>query len=392
VRPREESKQVRRLAEQHHPLSETFTHHGGEDMRRLSHLARATLAGCILAGFGGAALAQTDAGFPAPTGDSSIIAAGAKVEKLFDGDCFSEGVSVGPDNAVYFSDITFTKFCKDPSGKLPMGGHVWRYDPKSGKATIFRSPSGMSNGTKFDRDGNMILAMGADYGLRALMKIDMQTGRSMILAGLYEGKPFNALNDISIDAKGRIYFTDPRYLGHEPIMADGFAAYRLDPDGTLKRVAVDCGKCNGILVSPDQKKVYIVSNDNGFFALENLKEGEKTLQGAHLLQVYDLAADGTLSNRKVFRDYSKDRSPACAGPDGLIADAAGNVYAAERCEHRPGIVVYSPDGRELAFISTGKELPTNVAFGRGNMANILYITSGKSLYRVKVSQKGYELP
>jgi gluconolactonase len=76
----------------------------------------------------------------------------------------------------------------------------------------------------------------------------------------------------------------------------------------------------------------------------------------------------------------------------LIADAAGNVYAAERCEHRGGIAVYSPDGRELAFISTGKELPTNVAFGRGDMANILYITSGKSLYRVKVSQKGYELP
>jgi gluconolactonase len=361
-------------------------------MRNLSHLARTALAGCILAGFGGFASAQTDAGFPAPQGDSSIIAAGAKVEKLFEADCFSEGVSVGPDNMVYFSDITFTKFCKDPGGKHPMGGHVWRYDPNTGKATIFRSPSGMSNGTKFDRDGNMILAMGADYGLRALMKIDMKTGRSMILAGGFEGKPFNALNDISIDVQGRIYFTDPRYLGHEPVMADGFAAYRLDPDGTVHRVATDCGKCNGILVSPDQKRVYIVSNDNGFLAFENLKEGEKTLQGAHLLQVYDLSADGKLSNRRVFRDYAKDRSPACSGPDGLIADADGNVYAAERCEHRPGIAVYSPDGRELAFISTGKELPTNVAFGRGAMANTLYITSGKSLYRVKVNKRGYQLP
>lgn len=338
----------------------------------------------------GAAAAQTDAGFPAPTG--SIFPSGAKVEKLFEADCFSEGVSVGPDNMVYFSDITFTRFCKDPSGKHSMGGHVWKYNPRSGKAEIFRSPSGMSNGTKFDREGNMILAMGADYGLRMLAKIDMKTGRSMIIAGGFEGKPFNALNDISIDEQGRIYFTDPRYLGHEPVMADGFAAYRVDPDGTVARVATDCGKCNGIAISPDQKRMYIVSNDNGFLAFENLKEGEKTLSGHHLLQVYDVSADGKLSNRRVFKDYAKDRSPACSGPDGLVMDTDGNAWVAERCEHRPGIAVYSPDGRELGFISTGKELPTNVAFGRGDMANTLYITSGKSLYRIRTSKRGYQLP
>jgi gluconolactonase len=349
----------------------------------------AVLGTCL--GLAGMAAAQSDAGFPAPTGDRSIIPAGAKVEKLFEGDCFAEGVSVAPDNMVYFSDITFTKFCKDPGGKNPMAGHIWKVDPRTGKGEIFRSPSGMSNGTKFDRDGNMIVAMGADFGLRMLAKIDMKTGRSSIIAGLYEGKPFNALNDISIDERGRIYFTDPRYLGHEPVMADGFAAYRLDPDGSVHRVAVDCGKCNGILVSPDQKRMYIVSNDNGFLAFENLKEGEGPLPGSHLLQVWDLSPQGTLSNRRVFKDYSKDRTPACSGPDGLIADADGNIYVAERCEHRPGIAVYSPDGRELAFISTGTELPTNVGFGRGNMANVLYITSGKSLYRITLNKRGYQL-
>jgi gluconolactonase len=356
---------------------------------------RAAVCGLLLCA--GLALASgalaADPGFPAPTGDPAIVPPGAKLDRVFDGGCMlTEGVAAGLDGMVYFSDITFTKFCKDPSGKFPQAGNIWKYNPKTNEAAIFRSPSGMSNGIKFDREGNMIAALGADYGGRMLVKTDMKSGKSFILTGLYEGKPYNALNDISIDEKGRIYFTDPRYLGHEPVMADGFAAYRVDPDGTVTRVATDCGKCNGILVSPDQKRVYIVSNDNGWFAFENLKEGEKTLQGHHLLQVYDLSLDGKLSNRRVFKDYSKDRTPACSGPDGLVADVEGNIYVAERCEHRPGVVVYAPDGRELAYISTGKELPTNVGFGRGEDANVLYVTSGKSLYRITLGKKGYQLP
>ena len=249
----------------------------------------------------------------------------------------------------------------------------------------------MSNGIKFDRDGNMIAALGADYGGRMLVKTDMKTGKSYILTGLFEGKPYNALNDVTIDEKGRIYFTDPRYLGHEPIMADGFAAYRLDPDGTVTRVATDCGKCNGILISPDQKTMYIISNDNGWLAFENLKEGEKTLQGAHLLQVYDVSADGKLSNRRVLIDYSKLDKP-CSGPDGMVADTEGNIWLASRCEWRPGIQALSPNGKEIAYISTGKELPTNVGFGRGADSNLLYLTSGKSLYKIRVGKKGYQLP
>jgi gluconolactonase len=122
-----------------------------------------------------------------------------------------------------------------------------------------------------------------------------------------------------------------------------------------------------------------------------LKEGEKTVQNAHLLQAYNVSPEGTLSNRRVLIDYGKLDKP-CSGPDGMIADVDGNIWMAARCEHRPGIVVMSPQGKELAYISTGKELPTNVGFGRGADANVLYLTSGKSLYRIKVGKKGYQLP
>jgi gluconolactonase len=249
----------------------------------------------------------------------------------------------------------------------------------------------MSNGIKFDREGNMIAALGADYGGRMLVKTDMKTGKTYILSGLFNGRPYNALNDVSIDEKGRIYFSDPRYLGHEPIFQDGFAVYRLDPDGSVHRVVTDCGKCNGVLVSPDQKTLYVIGNDNGWFEFQNLQEGEKTLQGAHQLQAYDLSADGKASNRRVLIDYTRQEKP-CSGPDGMVADTEGNIWLASRCEWRPGIQALSPDGKEIAYISTGKELPTNVGFGRGADSNLLYLTSGKSLYKIRVGKKGYQLP
>ena len=121
----------------------------------------------------------------------------------------------------------------------------------------------MSNGIKFDAEGNMIVAEGADYGGRRVIRTDMKTGKSYIIAGLFEGRPFNSPNDITIDEKGRIYFSDPRYLGHEPIDQPVQAVYRIDPDGTIHRIITDAGKPNGVCVSPDQKTLYVVSNDNG---------------------------------------------------------------------------------------------------------------------------------
>jgi len=319
-----------------------------------------------------------------PTGDPSIISPEARLEKLFEGGCvLTEGVAAGPDGMMYFSDITFTFRCKDQKGAME-AGHIWRYDPKTGKTTIFRSPSGMSNGIKFDADGNMIVAEGADFGGRRVTKTDMKTGKSYIIAGLYNGRPFNAPNDITIDKKGRIYFSDPRYLGHEPVDQPVMAVYRIDPDGSIHMIITDAGKCNGVAISPDQKTLYVVSNDNGATGFDRLPEGAKTQKGVMALLAYDLAEDGTASNRRVLVDYYPED-----GPDGLVVDVEGNLYVAVRNQKRPGIYVYSPQGKELAYIPT--EIPTNVGFGRGDESKTLYITAGKSLYRIKMMKEGYQL-
>ncbi len=315
------------------------------------------------------------------------------------GTTLTEGAAVAPDGRVYFSDITFT-FAALPNAVE--AGHIWRYDPETGKTSIFRSPSGMSNGIKFDANGDMLVARGADYGGRTVIRTDMETGKSYIIAGLYESRPFNAPNDITIDEKGRIYFSDPRYLGHEPVDQPVMGVYRIDTDASIHRVITDAGKPNGVAISPDQRTLYVVSNDNGAVAFDRLPPETTYHKGRMALLAYDLHTDGTATFRKVLVDYWPED-----GPDGLVADIHGNIYVAERSMKRPGIAVRDPEGQELGFIPTDLkpiqnpdvvylptelEIPTNVAFGRGKDANLLYITAGKSLYSIRLNTEGYHLP
>ena len=322
--------------------------------------------------------------FSQANADDPIVPPDAKLEKLFESHVLTEGVSVAPDGMVYFSEITFSNKSKDAKGVIE-AGHIWKFDPASGKTSIFRSPSGMSNGIKFDAAGNMVVAEGADYGGRRVTRTDMKTGKSYIIAGMFEGRPFNAPNDITIDEKGRIYFSDPRYLGHEPIEQPLMAVYRIDTDGSIHRIITDAGKPNGVAVSPDQKSLYVVSNDNGSAGIERLSADTPVRKGNMALMAYDLAADGTAKFRKTLVDYAP-----FDGPDGLVVDKQGNLYVAVRAENRPGICVYSPEGKELAYIKT--EVPTNVGFGRGADAKLLYITAGSSLYRIRLNREGYQLP
>ena len=186
----------------------------------------------------------------------------------------------------------------------------------------------MSNGIKFDAAGNMIVAEGADYGGRRVTRTDMKTGKSYIIAGLYEGRPFNSPNDITIDERGRIYFSDPRYMGYEPIDQPLVGVYRIDPDGSIHRIITDAGKANGVAVSPDQTTLYVVSNENGATSIDRLgsatgqadKVATPLRKGLMALLAYDLAPDGTAKFRKLLVDYG-----TYDGPDGLTCDKDGNL-------------------------------------------------------------------
>src|SRR5262249_34522830 len=159
----------------------------------------------------------------------------------------------------------------------------------------------------------------------------------------------------------------------------------IDTDGSIHRIITDAGKCNGVAVSPDQKTLYVVSNENGSSGIGRLRPKgdpageEPTRKGLMALLAYDLAVDGTAEFRKVLVDYAPQD-----GPDGMVCDTEGNLWVAVRAEDRPGIYCYTPEGKELAYIAT--EIPTNVGFGRGADSKLLYITAGKSLYRIRVNR------
>ena len=313
----------------------------------------------------------------AESGDATI-APGAELKELFNGAHFTEGPTVAPDGTVYFSDITFT-YETDMQA-----GHIMRYDPETGETTVFRSPSGMSNGMEFDAHGRLVVAEGADFGGRRITRTDMATGKSEIIAGLYNGKPFNSPNDLTIDEQGRIYFTDPRYAGNEPVEQPIFGVYRIDPDGSVHLVVTDGGKPNGVAVSPDQKTLYVISHDNG--AMGNLPDEMEPRKGRMALLTYDLAPEGTATFRKVLVDYAPQD-----GPDGMVVDAEGNLWVAVRDETRPGVRVYTPEGEELAYVET-PDKPTNVAFGHGKTSKTLYITAEHCLYSIQTMKEGYRLP
>lgn len=277
----------------------------------------------------------------------------ATLEKLWGDGEFTEGPCPGPDGCVYFSDI---------------GNRIMKFDPASGKTTAFRNPSGRSNGLKFDAIGRLIACEGANTGGNRRISVTEKDGTVETLADKYDGKRFNSPNDLTIDAKGRVYFTDPRYVGSEPRELETENVYRVDPDGKVTQIIKDVQKPNGIVLSPNQKTLY-VADSNG------------DPKGHRVLLAYPLKDDGTIGLPKKLHDFGADR-----GIDGMTVSADGLIVAAAGAGKTAGVYVLTPDGTKVGFLPTPED-PSNCCFA-GQELKTLYVTAGKSLYRVETSMKG----
>lgn len=286
------------------------------------------------------------------TGDEpkTFLAPGAKVEKLWSAGEFTEGPTEGPDGCVYFSDI---------------GNRIMKFDPKSGKTTAFRDPGGRSNGMKFDARGRLVVCEGANTG--GGRRISLTDGNKIrTLADRIDGKRFNSPNDLTIDAKGRIYFSDPRYVGNEKRELDHESVYRVDPDGTVTRVVNDVTKPNGLAISPDGKTLYVAECGG---------------KNARKLLAYPLKADGSVGKGRLLHDFGAGR---CI--DGMAVAADGTIVGAAGSKNVAGICFFSPEGKQIGFFRV-PEGPSNCCFA-GKEKKTLYITAGKSLYRVELTLAG----
>ncbi|WP_166828043.1 SMP-30/gluconolactonase/LRE family protein [Thalassoroseus pseudoceratinae] len=312
----------------------------------------------------------------APTGDSSILPKNAELEELWNEGEFTEGVAVAPDGTIYFSDIAFAE---DGVGR------ILKFDPKTEATSVFCKDSGKSNGLMFDKNGRLLGCCGAMGGLRALVEV-RKDGSVHSLVKEFEGKRLNSPNDLVVHPNGSVYFTDPRYAGDESVEMDVMSVYRLDTDGSVHRVTKSKGKNgiekpNGVHVSPDGKTLYVAETNNG--SLDVRKTGGRDNPGRMTLNAFRIKQNGSLGKKTVLVDFGKQ-----TGTDGMTIDTDGRIYAAVRQPERFGIIVYTPKGKELAYIPT-PDLPTNCSFGIGDQANTLFVTAGKGLYRIKLKTTGF---
>lgn len=285
-------------------------------------------------------------------GGEEIVPKNVKLEKLWSEGEFTEGPAYGPDRCIYFSDI---------------GNRIMKFDPSTGKTTEFRKPSGRANGLDFDPQGRLVACEGANTGGKRRVSVTEKDGTVRTLADKWMGKRFNSPNDLTIDLKGRVYFTDPRYVGDDPREIDTESVYRIDPDGAVTQIITDVQKPNGIILSPDMKTLYLADNH---------PKGNR-----HLL-AFGLNPDGTVGPKKVLYDFGKDR-----GIDGMCIDIKGRIYATAGQGKTGGVYVFTPEGKKVTFIPT-PELPTNCVFGGRDRA-MLYITAGRSLYRIHLNAEGF---
>lgn len=282
--------------------------------------------------------------------DAQILDESFGVRKVASGCKFTEGPTVAPDGSLMFSD-----------GR---NDRVMRLAP-DGELTEFLKPSGAANGLLFDHEGRLLMCQSAqDGGGRAVARLE-KNGEIKILTSHYEGKPYIAPNDLCIDAKGRIYFTDPYYSGEKSQPTAG--VYRVDPDGAVERLVDDLLKPNGIVITPDSRTIYVSD------------------RGTQKLHRYRVSAAGKLTSDGVVYDFSPDR-----GIDGMWLDIEGNIYGAAGEGETTGLFVISPEGK-LLLHKPMPEFATNVTFGGADMRD-LYLTATTSVYKMRTTIAGMKLP
>ncbi|WP_343673426.1 SMP-30/gluconolactonase/LRE family protein [Chitinophaga sp.] len=273
----------------------------------------------------------------------SVVAPGAQLKKLPAKFAFSEGPAVNKKGDIYFTD--------QPNDK------IWKYDTK-GKLTLFLDRTGRSNGLYFDQQGNIIACADEKNELWSISPDKKVT----VLLSQFEGKRLNGPNDLWIDAKGGIYFTDPYYQRvywdrKQPDIA-GEKVYYL-PKGESKPVIVEDSvvKPNGIVGTQDGKYLYVADI-----------AANKTYR-------YEIGEDGRLANRKEFVPQ---------GSDGMTLDSEGNLYLTGN-----GVTVYDSTGKKLENIAVSKSWTGNVCFG-GRDRKMLFITASEGVYTLQMRVKGVE--
>ncbi len=273
----------------------------------------------------------------------TVVAPGAMLKQVSNQFKFTEGPAVNKKGDIYFTD--------QPNDK------IWTYTA-DGNLTLFMDKTGRSNGLYFDKKGNLIAC--ADEK-DELWSISPDKKVTVLLTDL-QGKRMNGPNDLWIDAKGGIYFTDPYYQrdywDRKKPDIEGQKVYYL-PKGEreAKIVDGDLQQPNGIVGTPDGKSLLVADI-----------RANKTYK-------YQINTDGTLSNRQLFVPQ---------GSDGMTLDNEGNLYLSGR-----GVTVYSPTGTKLGNIPVPSRWVGNVCFG-GKDRKVLFITASESVYTLPMRVKGVE--
>jgi gluconolactonase len=290
----------------------------------------------------------------------------AAVERLWSGARWAEG-------PVWFGDGRFLLFSDIPNNRM------MRWLEDTGEVSVFRSPSNYSNGNFRDREGRLLTC---EHDTRRVTRTE-HDGAITVLADQFQGKKFNAPNDIVTHSDGAIWFTDPgygimsNYEGHKATLDLPCNVYRLDPKTRELAIVAgaDMDKPNGLCFSPDEKKLYIV--DTGV---------PKHDDDPHPIRVYDVEDGKRLKNGRLFANLAPGSS------DGIRCDVDGNVWSAAGWggDGFNGVHVFASDGKLIGKIHL-PETCANLCFG-GAKKNRLFMAASQSLYALYVNAEGAQTP